>query len=332
MCAHAWHVTTCPPRFLFERAQEWLATEGLSAFAKPLDQFGVDSVAALAASTHDDVYLRFNVGLEEQPLLAKFKHLRELAKQAVQDEAASEPQTHAARATGSNRRASVGEASAAAHQRGNRPLEPEEAEQQLEAWEVESVKSLAEQRQREAAILADAERRRSPAADLHSNGESGDCSSSRSSRGRSSEAQRAPLTALQEAQAVERQAAERVASRAQPSVLAAPKGESRRVSWTGDAAGSSPDTSISSSSSDAGGSLAEPRRRLVTAKSASFGNMEDARALQEWLAGAGLAGFEAALAQFGVASVQDLAESNHDDVYLRFNVRFARARAQSTLF
>jgi hypothetical protein len=54
--------------------------------------------------------------------------------------------------------------------------------------------------------------------------------------------------------------------------------------------------------------------------------MEDARALQEWLAGAGLAGFEAALAQFGVATVQDLAESNHDDVYLRFNVRVLRTR------
>lgn len=53
-----------------------MSDEGLERFVQPFQQFGVTSVEALASSKHDDVYLRFNVGIEDANELARFKQLR----------------------------------------------------------------------------------------------------------------------------------------------------------------------------------------------------------------------------------------------------------------
>jgi len=56
--------------------QEWMTAEGLVRFMRSFQQFGVTSVETLAISKHDDVYLRFNVGIEDASELARFKQLR----------------------------------------------------------------------------------------------------------------------------------------------------------------------------------------------------------------------------------------------------------------
>jgi hypothetical protein len=63
---------------------------------------------------------------------------------------------------------------------------------------------------------------------------------------------------------------------------------------------------------------------MLSKKSTSFRDMESDKALPEWLGGADLLKFQPSLEQFGITSVQTLAESTHDDVYLRFNVRDLR--------
>ena len=306
-----------------------MATEGLSEFADPLDQFGVDSVAALAASQHDDVYLRFNVGLEQQAQLAKFKKLREQAKKAIETE---EREAHAvAAARRSNRRASVGSAMPGAASSAG--LEAQEAEQQLEEWERESLRSLEEQRRRESTILEEADRRRRDSQQPPSPVSGASSSSSSSSQnvnelskrrsGRSLEAMTSELASAHGnsgAEATGTTASGDHSAGIQGETLPPPQGRSRRVSWTENTADSS-----SGSSSNGGGSLGMKRPPpMLSKKSTSFRDMESDKALPEWLGGADLLKFQPSLEQFGITSVQTLAESTHDDVYLRFNVRDLR--------
>lgn len=57
-----------------------MTADGLERFIPSFQQFGVTSVEALATSKHDDVYLRFNVGIEDASELARFKQLRARAE------------------------------------------------------------------------------------------------------------------------------------------------------------------------------------------------------------------------------------------------------------
>jgi hypothetical protein len=62
-----------------------MTAEGLAQFIQPFQQFGFTSVETLAASKHDDVYLRFNVGIDDASELARFKRLRERAAGGAND-------------------------------------------------------------------------------------------------------------------------------------------------------------------------------------------------------------------------------------------------------
>jgi len=306
----------------------------------------VDSVAALAASQHDDVYLRFNVGLEAQTQLAKFKQLREQAKQAVEAEEADASAAVAARNT--NRRVSVGSAmpnsagsvgGASAH-RHSASLGAQEAEKQLEEWEQESLRSLEEQRRRESTILDEADRTRRESVQQKPPTSAANSASSflpsqanelpKRRSGRSLEAMTSELAPAQENSrtATARSTAAGSArnnTSLQEETLPSPQGQSRRVSWTESTA----DNRGGGSSDGGGGGGGGGLRRgppMLSKKSSSFRDMQNEEALPEWLGGADLLKYQPSLEQFGITSVQTLAESTHDDVYLRFNVRGTRQK------
>ena len=67
--------------------KDWLSNGGLERFAPQLAQFGVNSVADLAASKHDETFLKYNMGLNGGEELATFMQLRDMARETFGSEA-----------------------------------------------------------------------------------------------------------------------------------------------------------------------------------------------------------------------------------------------------
>ena len=99
--------------------QELLRSARLDRFAASLAQFGVRDVKSLAASKHDDTFLKFNVGLDDPVDMLRFKQLRDRARglSAPSTSSSSSVDDEAARSFEAHRRAEEAAFAAAREQK-----------------------------------------------------------------------------------------------------------------------------------------------------------------------------------------------------------------------